>query len=62
MAGLWKVILPSKNYWVTARMDLRTKEFTEFVQPEEVAGCKDLFQELVSGSRKSYRVEKQYRR
>lgn len=41
--------------------ELRTKEFTEFIQPEEVAGCKDLFQDLVSGSRKSYRVEKQYR-
>jgi len=41
--------------------DLRTKEFTEFIQPEEVSGCQDLFQDLVSGSRKSYRIEKQYK-
>ncbi len=40
--------------------DLRTKEFSEFIQPEEAAGCKDLFQELVAGKRQSYRHEKQY--
>ncbi len=41
--------------------ELRDREFTEFLQPEEAAGCKDLFQELVSGTRASYRVEKQYK-
>ncbi len=40
--------------------ELRHKEFTEFIQPEEAAGCRDLFQELVSGNRKSYRMEKRY--
>ncbi len=40
--------------------DLRTKEFSEFIQPEDAAGCKNLFQELVAGNRQSYRNEKQY--
>ena len=42
--------------------DLRNKEFTEFMQPEEVARCKAFFKDLVSGNRKSYRMEKEYRR
>lgn len=42
--------------------DLNNKEFTRFGQLEESAKCRELFSELVSGKRKSFQVERQYRR
>jgi len=42
--------------------ELNNKEFTKFCQPEEAAGCEELFNELVAGNRNSFQVEKQYKR
>jgi PAS domain S-box-containing protein len=42
--------------------ELRHKEFTEFLKPEEVDRCKAFFKDVVAGNRGPYQVEKEYRR
>lgn len=42
--------------------ELNKKEFTRFGLSEDATKCKDLFNELVAGKRKSFQLERQYRR
>ena len=45
-----------------SQVELNNKEFTRFGQSEEAAKCKELFNELVAGKRKSFQAERQFRR